>query len=103
MKKFSLILMALIVACATMSFAAEHCNGIEAGAKAYNEGDFDRAVDEWRTCVDNGMEDADLYYNLANAYFRNGKLGFSIFYYSRKFINSSYSFFCSCNIISDTK
>jgi hypothetical protein len=81
MKKFSLILMALIVACATMSFAAEHCSGIEAGSKAYNEGDFDRAVDEWRTCADNGIENADLYYNLGNAYFRGGKLGFAIYYY----------------------
>ena len=81
MKKFSLILMALIVACATMSFAAEHCSGIEAGAKAYNEGDFDRAVDEWRTCADHGIEHADLYYNLGNAYCRGGKLGFAIYYY----------------------
>ena len=81
MKKFSLILMTLIVACATMSFAAEHCNGIETGAKAYNEGDFERAVDEWRTCADNGIENSDLYYNLGNAYFRGGKLGFAIYYY----------------------
>ena len=81
MKKFSLILMTLIVACATMSFAAEHCSGIETGAKAYNEGDFERAVDEWRTCADNGIENSDLYYNLGNAYFRGGKLGFAIYYY----------------------
>jgi len=63
--------------------ATEKCAGIEAGTKAYNESDFERAIDEWRTCTDNGMEDADLYYNLANAYFRNGKLGFSIFYYKQ--------------------
>ena len=81
MKKFSLILMALITACVTMSFAAEHCNGIESGAIYYNEGEFDRAIDEWRTCVDNGVENSDLYYNLGNAYFRGGKLGFAIYYY----------------------
>ncbi|MCQ2104205.1 MAG: tetratricopeptide repeat protein [Fibrobacter sp.] len=57
------------------------CPGIEAGAKAYNENDFERAVDEWRSCVDNGIQDADLYYNLGNAYFRSTKLGFAIFYY----------------------
>lgn len=75
------ILFIFVIAFATVSFAAEHCNGIEAGVKAYNDGDFDRAIDEWRTCVDNGTENADLYYNLANAYFRNGKLGFAIYYY----------------------
>ena len=81
MKKFSLILIALMIACATASFAAEHCAGIEVGMKAYNEGNFDRATDEWRTCVDNGVENSDLYYNLGNAYFRDGKLGFAIYYY----------------------
>ena len=80
MKKALLILFAVAVAFGS-AFATEKCAGIEAGAKAYNESDFERAIDEWRTCVDNGMEDADLYYNLGNAYFRNGKLGFSIYYY----------------------
>ncbi len=80
MKKLLLILFTIAVSFVSAN-AAEHCSGIENGAKAYNEGDFERAVDEWRTCVDNGTENADLYYNLANAYFRNGKLGFAIYYY----------------------
>ena len=71
----------MMVALATTCFAAEHCNGIESGAVYYNEGEFERAIDEWRTCVDNGTENADLYYNLGNAYFRNGNLGFAIYYY----------------------
>lgn len=61
----------------------ETCSGIDAGIKAYNENDFERAIDEWRTCSDNGIENADLYFNLGNAYFRNGNLGFSIFYYKK--------------------
>ena len=81
MKLKVFIFFAMTVALATTCFSAEHCNGIEAGAKAYNEGDFDRAVDEWRTCADNGIENSDLYYNLGNAYFRGGKLGFAIYYY----------------------
>ena len=76
-KKILLTLAFTIVA----AMAAPACAGIETGSKAYNEGDFERAIDEWRTCVDNGTENADLYYNLANAYFRNGKLGFAIYYY----------------------
>ena len=82
MKKNLFILLtfafALGSACAT-----ETCAGLEAGAKAYNEGDFERAVDEWRSCADSGINDADLFYNLGNAYFRSGKLGFSIFYYKK--------------------
>lgn len=61
------------------------CSGIDVGTKAYNEGDFERAIDEWRTCADSyeeqGVQDADLLYNLGNAYFRNAKLGFAIYYY----------------------
>ncbi len=71
----------LLILATTFAMAAPTCAGIEVGAKAYNEGEFERAIDEWRTCVDNGMQDADLYYNLANAYFRSGKLGFAIYYY----------------------
>lgn len=81
MKLKVFIFFAMMVALATTCFAAEHCNGIESGAVYYNEGEFERAIDEWRTCVDNGTENADLYYNLGNAYFRNGNLGFAIYYY----------------------
>lgn len=81
MLKLKKILFVLFAVAVSATMAAEHCGGIEAGAKAYNEGDYERAVDEWRTCVDNGVQNADLYYNLANAYFRNAKLGFAIYYY----------------------
>ena len=81
MKLKVFIFFAMMVAFATTCFAADHCNGIESGVVYYNEGDFDRAIDEWRTCVDNGVENSDLYYNLGNAYFREGKLGFAIYYY----------------------
>lgn len=80
MKKVLFVLFAIAMAGGT-AYAAEQCAGIEAGANAYKENDFERAIDEWRTCVDNGFQDADLFYNLGNAYFRNGNLGFSIFYY----------------------
>ena len=81
MKKFFLIF-AIATAFGSAS-AAENCAGIDAGTKAYNEGDYERAIDEWRTCADNDIQDADLFYNLGNAYFRNGNLGFSIFYYKK--------------------
>ena len=75
--------LAFCISAASAATTVPDCAGIEAGTKAYNESDVERAIDEWRSCVDNGIEDADLYYNLGNAYFRNGKLGFSIFYYKK--------------------
>lgn len=80
-----LCITAISTAVAAPSTENGKCSGIEIGTKAYNEGDFERAIDEWRTCADNyeeqGIQDADLLYNLGNAYFRSAKLGFAIFYY----------------------
>lgn len=73
-----------IAAFFTLAFFANsfaQCPNIEAGTIAYNQNDFERAIDEWRTCEDSGMQNADLYYNLGNANFRNSKLGFAIYYY----------------------
>jgi len=84
MKYLNKLIWIFALAAVCISNAADtHCAGIDAGTKAYSENNFERAIDEWRTCVDNGTQDADLYYNLGNAYFRNGNLGFSIFYYKQ--------------------
>ena len=82
MRRLLFVLVAIVTAFTT-SNAAEPCSGLEAGTKAYNQGDYERAIDEWRSCADDGLNDADLFYNLGNAYFRNGKLGFAIFYYKK--------------------
>lgn len=79
MKKILLTLSILIAT--SFAFAAGDCAGLDAGTKAYNESDFEKAIDEWRTCVDNGNQNADLLYNLGNAYFRNANLGLAIYYY----------------------
>ena len=83
MTKRTLLFIALFSTCTSLSFADTKCSNAEIGTKAYNEGNFERAVDEWRTCVDNGNVNADLYYNLGNAYFRNTNLGFAIYYYKQ--------------------
>ena len=84
MNMFKSILFLLSIAVAgALASESPACAGMEAGTKAYQESDFERAIDEWRSCADNGITDADLFYNLGNAYFRNGNLGLSIFYYKK--------------------
>lgn len=82
---FKIWIFAAICSLGIANAAPAPCAGIEVGTKAYNEGDYERAIDEWRTCADSyeeqGIQDADLLYNLGNAYFRSAKLGFAIFYY----------------------
>lgn len=53
------------------------------GTAAYADGDWDSAVQAWTAIENSGLESADLYYNLANAYFRGGDLAHAILYYER--------------------
>ena len=62
MKSFLFVLVAIVTAFAT-SNATETCAGLDAGTKAYGQGDYERAIDEWRSCADNGITDADLFFN----------------------------------------
>ena len=45
------------------------------GIAAYQSGDYDRAVEAFGRIADSGVENAKLYYNLANAYLKNNDLG----------------------------
>jgi tetratricopeptide (TPR) repeat protein len=49
----------------------------------YRSGNYQSAVDEYLTLVDKGFEGTSLFFNLANAYYRIGKLGFAILYYEK--------------------
>jgi tetratricopeptide (TPR) repeat protein len=54
----------------------------QAGA-AYREGRYDEAAKEYGSILDQGIEDPRVHYNLANAYFKLGKLGPAILQYER--------------------
>jgi len=55
----------------------------EEGNASYEDGDFESAIDAYSSLVAAGVENKDLYYNLANAYFKNGELGWAVLYYER--------------------
>lgn len=54
-----------------------------AGNQAYLDGDYQRAVENYRRLVDAGIRSPNLYYNLANAYFRLGRKGLAVLFYER--------------------
>ena len=51
--------------------------------RAYKEGRYQNAVDGYQKLAENGFANGHLYYNLANAYFRSGRLGQAILNYKR--------------------
>ena len=55
----------------------------EAGNRAYIEGNYDKAIEEYTAILDSGEYSMKLYYNLANAYFKAGANGKAILYYNK--------------------
>jgi hypothetical protein len=53
------------------------------GNKSYLEGDYIKAVAEYEKVQNGGMVHPDLYFNLANAYYRANRKGLSILYYEK--------------------
>ena len=54
-----------------------------AGVAAYTEGDFASALQDWEEVRSAGLMSRELYYNLGNAYFKNGEIAPAILWYER--------------------
>ena len=54
-----------------------------AGVAAYTEGDFAGALQDWEEIRSAGLMSRELYYNLGNAYFKNGEIAPAILWYER--------------------
>lgn len=72
-----------ICVASTIVLADENCKTLYRGAAAYKAGDYASAVENWQNCIDNGFQSGDLFYNLGNAYFREGRLGQAILNYEK--------------------
>ena len=51
---------------------------------AYNAGQFEKAVMLYKEILESGQHSAELYYNLANSYYRLNQVGESIFYFEKR-------------------
>ena len=54
-----------------------------AGVAAYNAGDYAGALKDWEDIRSAGLMSRELYYNLGNAYFKNGEIAPAILWYER--------------------
>lgn len=54
-----------------------------AGNAAYEAGDYPGAIDRYMQLHEQGVADADLFYNLGNAWFKSGDLGRAVLWYER--------------------
>lgn len=54
-----------------------------AGNALYEKRDYAKAVDTYHEILEQGVENARLYYNMGNAFFKMGKLGYAILNYEK--------------------
>lgn len=55
----------------------------QSASAAYNEGSFEKAVDDYRELANQGLNTLELHFNLANAYYQAGDIPRSILHYER--------------------
>lgn len=56
----------------------------EKGNSAYQEGNYESAIQQYEKVLDNGETSAELYYNLANAHYKLNHIAPSIFFILRR-------------------
>jgi hypothetical protein len=53
------------------------------GNETYEKDQFEEAIAYYQAVVDRGVRNGDLYFNLANAYFRTGDFGHAVLFYEK--------------------
>lgn len=67
----------------TLPLMAQNESLFEQGNSAYNEGDYESAINSYEQILENGETSSDLYYNLANSYYKLNNIAPSIYYYEK--------------------
>ena len=83
MKKTIILTLLLLVSVVMKAAEPTSADRWEAGNKAYIEGNYDKAIEEYIAILDGREYSMKLYYNLANAYFKTGANGKAILYYNK--------------------
>ncbi|WP_046754936.1 tetratricopeptide repeat protein [Kordia jejudonensis] len=67
----------------TLAFGQENTEVFNSANNAYNEGKYQEAITQYKSILDTGEYSAELYYNLANAYYKTNVIGPSIYYFEK--------------------
>lgn len=80
MKKFVLLLLFFIL---PTDLSAQPEALVHQGNDLYQKSEYTQAIETYQKVLSYGFESAELYYNLANAFFKNDDIGQSILYYEK--------------------
>jgi len=82
LNQFKVVVLFFILSAGTV-FAIQFDELMKQGGDYYRNGEYDRAIGTYEEILNDGYEGTALYYNLANSYYRIGKLGYAILNYER--------------------
>ncbi len=79
------VLLTIILLAPSIAFASgnEAESLMSRGNGYYQDKQYDKAIDDYQRVIHLGYEGTSLYYNLGNAYYREGKIGLAILYYEK--------------------
>lgn len=81
--KILLDITVIVFAISFFSFAQNEEEIFRQGNEFYRQKQYDKAVEAYKQLVNSGYEGTSLYYNLGNACYRQGEIGFAILYYEK--------------------
>ena len=81
-KNIVLILTVILLSGISISFASEETT-FQQGNEYFQQKHYKKAIETYENLVQSGYEGASLYYNLGNAYYRTGQVGYAILYYEK--------------------
>lgn len=84
MKKIHLIVLFLLL----VSNVASAQSVFDQGNDHYREGNYEDAIQSYESIIKDGKHSCDLYYNLANSYYKLEKVGPAIYYYEKALLIS---------------
>ena len=75
----------LVVLFAFLSFEGlSQTNALfENATTAYNQGEYQKAIEFYEAILEKGEHSAELYFNLGNSYYKLNEIGFSIYFYEK--------------------
>jgi tetratricopeptide (TPR) repeat protein len=87
-QRFSFKLIFALTLFSNLSFTQNIDEQMQKAGALYRNGEFDKAIKIYEDLRGEGYEGTSLYFNLANTYYRIGKLGYAILNYERALKNS---------------
>ncbi len=83
MKKYVLQIILIVIFIFNPFVNADVNSQMQKANELYKNNQYQLAIDEYNKIISQGYEGASLYYNLGNAHYRLGNVGFAILYYEK--------------------